>query len=133
MSKVEELSKKLCDWAKEQQPHEPEFLFVDCLIDLIQAVQDEERSKTCPVCTGLPPVGSISELIWKCDKCGSEILSIFYRDRQQQQTFEDREILGNRLVMARELLGRATMIRTGVTSQCIWKSVLWFAVRRPLD
>ena len=46
---------------------------------LIQAVRDEERSKTCPVCAGLPPVGSISELIWKCDKCGSELLSIFYQ------------------------------------------------------
>ena len=45
MSKVEELSEKLCDWAKERQPHEPEFLFVDCLIDLIQAVRDEERGK----------------------------------------------------------------------------------------
>jgi len=52
---------------------------VESIKDLIQAVQDEERSKTCPVCAGLPPVESISELIWKCDKCGSELLSIFYQ------------------------------------------------------
>ena len=45
MSKVEELSEKLCDWAKEQQPHEPEFLFVDCLIDLLRAVRDEEEKE----------------------------------------------------------------------------------------
>ena len=72
MSKVEELSEKLCDWAKEQQPHEPEFLFVDCLIDLIQAVRDEEWGKhelkedcrwngghgTDGLCTGCPLNGT---------------------------------------------------------------------------
>ena len=83
MSKAEELRKNIAGSLGLQYERRgvEEFFLVAYrhVDDLIQAVRDEERSKTCPVCAGLPPVGSISELIWKCDKCGSELLSIFYQ------------------------------------------------------
>ena len=75
MTKVEELIRVV----REQIAYSTEDNSREPLEELIQAVRDEERSKTCPVCAGLPPVESISELIWKCDKCGSELLSIFYQ------------------------------------------------------